>query len=172
MHGDNLVALKKLRAKFAGRIKCVYLDPPFNTGRTFVEYTDSLEADAWVEMMRPRLEAIHPLLADDGAVFAEIDDNELGTLIALMDKVFGRENRISTITVVRSAPTGHKAINPGPVHVSDFLLAYAKDRKKWKYRPQVTVRDAYDDAYGTWLENPELKLEPSKAEPLKPPTNA
>jgi adenine-specific DNA-methyltransferase len=167
VHGDNLVALKKLRAKFAGRIKCVYLDPPFNTGRTFVEYTDALEADAWVEMMRPRLEAIHPLLAEDGAVFAEIDDNELGTLIALMDKVFGRDNRISTITVVRSAPTGHKAINPGPVHVSDFILAYAKDRKKWRYRPQLKVRAEYDDAYGTWLENPEAVPTTWKFRPLK-----
>lgn len=167
VHGDNLVALKKLRASFAGRIKCVYLDPPFNTGRTFVEYTDSLEADAWVEMMRPRLEAILPLLSEDGAVFAEIDDNELGTLIALMDKVFGRDNRISTITVVRSAPTGHKAINPGPVHVSDFLLAYAKDKKKWKYRPQVTVREEYDDAYGTWLENPDSAPAKWRFRPLK-----
>jgi adenine-specific DNA-methyltransferase len=167
VHGDNLVALRKLRARFEGRIACVYLDPPFNTGRTFVEYTDSLEADAWVEMMRPRLEAIHPLLREDGAIFAEIDDNELGTLIALLDKVFGRENRISTITVVRSAPTGHKAINPGPVHVSDFLLAYAKDRKKWKYRPQVTVREQYDDAYGTWLENPDSAPAKWRFRPLK-----
>lgn len=167
IHGDNLIALKKLRARLAGRIRCVYLDPPFNTGRTFVEYTDSLEADAWVEMMRPRLEAIRPLLAEDGAVFVEIDDNELGTLIGLMDKVFGRENRISTITVVRSAPTGHKAINPGPVHVSDFLLAYAKDKKKWKYRPQVKVREAYDDAYGTWLENPESPPAKWRFRPLK-----
>jgi adenine-specific DNA-methyltransferase len=167
VHGDNLVALRKLRAKFAGRVACVYLDPPFNTGRTFVEYTDSLEADAWVEMMRPRLEAIHPLLREDGAVFAEIDDNELGTLITLMDKVFGRDNRISTITIVRSAPTGHKAINPGPVHVSDFLLAYAKDKKKWKYRPQVKVREEYDDAYGTWLENPDSVPAKWRFRPLK-----
>lgn len=167
VHSDNLVALKKLHARFAGRIKCVYLDPPFNTGRTFVEYTDSLEADAWVEMMRPRLEAIHPLLDEDGAIFAEIDDNELGTLIGLMDKVFGRENRISTITVVRSASTGHKAINPGPVHVSDFLLAYAKDKKRWRYRPQVKVREAYDDAYGTWLENPDSSPAKWRFRPLK-----
>jgi adenine-specific DNA-methyltransferase len=167
VHGDNLVALRKLRARFAGRIRCVYLDPPFNTGRTFVEYTDSLEADVWLEMMRPRLEAIRPLLADDGAVFAEIDDNELGPLIGLMDRVFGRENRISTITVVRSAPTGHKAINPGPVHVSDFLLAYAKDKKKWRYRPQVKVREGYDDAYGTWLDNPTDAPKRWRFRPLK-----
>jgi adenine-specific DNA-methyltransferase len=116
---------------------------------------------------RARLERIHPLLREDGAVFAEIDDNELGTLITLMDKVFGRENRISTITIVRSAPTGHKAINPGPVHVSDFLLAYAKDKKKWKYRPQVKVREEYYDAYGTWLENPDSAPAKWRFRPLK-----
>lgn len=167
VHGDNLVALRKLRARFEGKIRCVYLDPPFNTGRTFAEYTDALDADAWAEMMRPRLEAIAPLVAEDGAVFAEIDDNELATLITLMDEVFGRANRISTITVVRSAPTGHKAINAGPVHVSDFLLAYAKDKKSWRYRPQVRVRERYDDAYGTWLDNPDDPPARWRFRPLK-----
>jgi adenine-specific DNA-methyltransferase len=108
-------------------------------------------------MMRPRLEALRPLIRDDGAVVVEIDDTELGALIRLLDDVFGAENRISTITVVRSAPTGHKAINAGPVHVSDFLLVYAKDRKKWRYRPQVRVRNGFDPAYSTWLDNPDIK---------------
>ena len=167
VHGDNLVALKNLRRELEGKVRCVYLDPPFNTGRTFAEYNDSLEAGDWAAMMRPRLEAIAPLLARDGAVFAEIDDNELATLIGLMDDVFGRANRISTITIVRSAPTGHKAINPGPVHVSDFLLAYAKDKKEWRYRPQVKVREAYDDAYGTWLDNPDAPPQKWRFRPLK-----
>jgi adenine-specific DNA-methyltransferase len=105
-------------------------------------------------MMRPRLEAIAPLLADDGAVFVEIDDTSLARLTLLMDEVFGEANRVSTITIVRSAPTGHKAINAGPVHVSDFLLAYAKDKRAWRYRPQVRVRDGLDPAYSTWLDNP------------------
>ena len=106
-------------------------------------------------MMRPRLEALVPLLADDGAVFAEIDDTQLAHLALLMDEVFGAKNRISTITVVRSATTGHKAINAGPVHVSDFILAYAKDKKQWRYRPQVRTRDGLDPAYGTWLDDPD-----------------
>ena len=155
VHGDNLAALAALAPSFAGKIRCVYLDPPFNTGRSFAEYKDSLGTDEWVQMMRPRLEAIAPLLADDGAVFAEIDDTSLAHLALLMDDVFGAKNRISTITVVRSATTGHKAINAGPVHVSDFILAYAKDKKKWRYRPQVRTRDGLDPAYGTWLDDPE-----------------
>lgn len=167
VHGDNLVALKKLAPPFAGQVRCVYLDPPFNTGRTFVEYNDSLGTAEWAAMMRPRLEALLPLLADDGAVFAEIDDTQLGHLMLLMDDVFGAKNRITTITVVRSAATGHKAINAGPVHVSDFILAYAKDKKKWRYRPQVRVRDGLDPAYGTWLDDPDLEPARWTFRPLK-----
>ena len=155
VHGDNLAALLALRANFDGKIRCAYLDPPFNTGRKFAEYTDSRTSDAWVSMMRSRLLALAPLLASDGSVFVEIDDTELARLTLLMDEVFGAKNHISTITIVRSAPTGHKAQNRGPVHVSDFLLAYAKDKKNWRYHPQVRVRCGYDSAYGTWLDNPD-----------------
>ena len=155
VHGDNLLALDALAHEFRGKVRCVYLDPPFNTGRSFAEYKDLLSSDDWVAMMRPRLEALVPLLADDASVFAEIDDTQLAHLALLMDDVFGAKNRISTITVVRSATTGHKAINAGPVHVSDFILAYAKDKKAWRYRPQVRVRDGLDPAYGTWLDDPD-----------------
>jgi adenine-specific DNA-methyltransferase len=153
-HGDNLVALGALAKTFAGKIRCVYLDPPYDSGRTFREYKDALGGDAWTAMMRPRLAALVPLLAADASVFVEIDDTSLARLVLLMDEVFGEPNRISTITIVRSAPTGHKAINAGPVHVSDFLLAYAKDKKAWRYRPQVRIREGLDPAYNTWLENP------------------
>ena len=155
VRGDNLAVLAALRPRFAGKIRCIYLDPPFNTGRSFAEYKDVRSTADWSRMMRPRLEAMAPLLSDDGSVFAEIDDTQLAHLLLLMDDVFGAKNRISTITVVRSATTGHKAINGGPVHVSDFVLAYAKDKKKWRYRPQVRVRDGLDPAYGTWLDDPE-----------------
>jgi adenine-specific DNA-methyltransferase len=167
VHGDNLAALTKLADRFAGKIRCVYLDPPFNTGRSFAEYNDSLDTAEWAAMMRPRLQALLPLLADDGAVFAEIDDTQLAHLMLLMDEVFGAKNRITTITVVRSAATGHKAINAGPVHVSDFVLAYAKDKKKWRYRAQVRVRDGLDPAYGTWLDDPDAAPARWTFRPLK-----
>jgi adenine-specific DNA-methyltransferase len=158
VQGDNLPVLEALAPRFSGKVRCVYLDPPYNTGRKFAEYTDSLGIEAWTEMMRPRLRAIASLLADDGAVFAQIDDNELAHLTVLMDEIFGDKNRISTITVVRSASTGHKAQNAGPVHVSDFVLAYARDKRAWRYRPQHRVRERVDRAYSTWLENPEDPL--------------
>jgi adenine-specific DNA-methyltransferase len=95
------------------------------------------------------------LLAEDGAIFVEIDDTELGPLQVAMDEVFGRQQRISTITVVRSAATGHKAINRGPTNVTDFLLVYAKDRSSWRCNALVRTRAGYDRAYRTWLENPD-----------------
>jgi adenine-specific DNA-methyltransferase len=167
VHGDNLVALRALEGRFAGKIRCAYLDPPYNTGRTFAEYTDARAPEEWDAMMRPRLEALRPLIADDGAVVVEIDDTQLASLTLSMDAVFGAQNRISTITIVRSAPTGHKAINAGPVHVSDFLLVYAKDRKRWRYRPQLRVRATFDSAYSTWLDDPDAKHSRWTFRPLK-----
>jgi adenine-specific DNA-methyltransferase len=155
VHGENLDVMTRLaRAGFAGRFRCAYLDPPFNSGRRFEHYDDALSPARWLATMRERLEALHPLLADDGAVFVEIDDTELGPLQLALDDVFGREQRVSTVTVVRSAATGHKAINRGPVNVTDFVLVYAKDRARWRCNAVVRERAGYDDAYATWLENP------------------
>jgi adenine-specific DNA-methyltransferase len=155
VHGENLDAMVRLaRAGFAGRFRCIYLDPPFNSGRRFAEYDDALSPDAWQAMMRERLDAARVLLAQDGAVFVEIDDTELGPLQVVMDQVYGREQRVSTITVVRSAATGHKAINRGPVNVTDFVLVYARARAHWRCNALVRERGSYDRAYGTWLDNP------------------
>lgn len=155
VHAENLDAMRRLAgAGFAGRFRCVYLDPPFNSGRRFVEYEDALDPDAWRSMMLERLAAARDLMSDDGAIFVEIDDTELGSLQCAMDDVFGRDQRISTITVVRSAATGHKAGNRGPVNVTDYLFVYAKDRARFRYNPVVRERTGYDAAYSSWHENP------------------
>lgn len=117
--------------------------------------------------MRARVAALHPLIAEDGAVFVEIDDTSLASLTLILDDVFGARNRVSTITIVRSASTGHKAINRGPVHVSDFLLVYARDKAKWKYRPQLRVRAGFDTAYATWLDDPDARHARWTFRPLK-----
>jgi adenine-specific DNA-methyltransferase len=168
VHGENLDAMRRLAgAGFAGRFRCVYLDPPFNSGRRFVEYDDLLEPAAWRAMMVERLAAARDLMRDDGAIFVEIDDTELGPLQVAMDGVFGREQRLSTITVVRSAATGHKAINRGPVNVTDYLLFYAKDRARFRYNPVVRERTGYDAAYSTWLENPQDPIDAWRLLPLR-----
>jgi adenine-specific DNA-methyltransferase len=155
VHAENLDAMARLaRAGFDARFRCIYFDPPFNSGRRFAEYDDALLPEVWRAMIRERLVVARALLADDGAIAIEIDDTELGPLQIAMDDVFGREQRVSTITVVRSAATGHKAANRGPVNVTDFLLVYAKDRARWRCNAIVRERERYDGAYATWLENP------------------
>ena len=152
---------------FEGRVRCAYLDPPYNTGRSFAEYDDALPEEDWCAMMRPRMEILRALLADDGAIFVEIDDTMLAPLHALLDSVFGRENRVSTITIVRSASTGHKAINAGPVNVSDFLLVYAKTKARWRSNPQWRERDGYDAAYGHFVPNRDEPLDAWRFESLR-----
>ena len=165
VHGENLAALTRLRATFASRFRCIYLDPPFNTGRTFAEYKDAATPDTWRAEIEARLDAMKPLLAEDGAIFVEIDDTELAPLIFAMDATFGRANRVSIVTIVRSASTGHKAQNRGPVNVTDYLLVYAKDKTRLRLNPQVRERRGYDVAYSTFILNrdapfPEWKLVP------------
>ena len=168
VHAENLDALARLAgAGCEGRFRCVYLDPPFNSGRRFDEYDDALPPARWREMMHERLLATRPLVAADGAVFVEIDDTELAHLQIAMDDVFGRDNRVSTVTVVRSAPTGHKAINRGPVNVTDFLLVYARDKARWRPNALVRERAGYDEAYATAVVDPAAPVERWRFEPLR-----
>jgi adenine-specific DNA-methyltransferase len=168
VHGENLEAMRRLaRAGFAGRFRCVYFDPPYNSGRRFVEYADALDPESWRTMMLDRIAAARALLADDGSFVVEIDDTELGPLLVAMDTVFGRAQRVATITVVRSAATGHKAINRGPVNIADYLLVYAKDRARWRCNPLVRERVGHDPAYTTWLANPAEPPERWTFGPLK-----
>ena len=146
--------MRALTHTHAGAFRAIYMDPPFNSGRSFKEYRDVWQRADWRSMMRDRMRVMHTLLADDGALFAEIDDTELGTMLELCDTIFGPENRVSIITVVRSAATGHKTINRGPVNVTDFLVLVAKNRSKWKPNAIVRTREGRDPAYSLYLENP------------------
>ena len=98
IRGDNLLALKALEAEFAGKVKCIYMDPPFNTQQAFEHYDDGLEHSIWLSLMRDRLVLLHRLLCAEGTLFVHIDDNELAYLIVLLDEIFGRPNRVSIIT--------------------------------------------------------------------------
>ena len=153
IRGDNLIALKTLHEYYASKVKLIYIDPPFNTQQAFREYEDGLEHSLWLTMMRDRLELLRALLAPDGSLWCEIDDSEAGYLNVLLDEIFGRVNRIATVTIKRSAATGHKAINPGPINVTDFLFGYARDASRWTYRPQLVLREAYDKQYSKWIPN-------------------
>lgn len=151
--GDNLLALKALEQEFSGTVKCVYIDPPFNTQQAFELYDDGLEHSIWLGLMRDRLEVIRRLLTKDGTLFVHIDDNELAYLIVLLDEIFGRSNRISIITFKQGAATGHKSINPGVVSTSNFLLIYARDKSSWTPNRVFSARADRDKRYGQFIEN-------------------
>lgn len=153
VRGDNLQALRALERTHAGRVRLAYLDPPYNTGSAFAHYDDGFEHSLWLTMIRDRLEAVRRLLRDDGALFIEIDDAELGYLRVLLDDIFGRPNYITTISVRRSAATGHKAINPGLVNVTEYILVYARDKAAWRYNPQLVLRTTYDKSYNLFIPN-------------------
>ncbi|NVP22884.1 site-specific DNA-methyltransferase [Treponema phagedenis] len=95
--GDNLLALKALEQEFSGKVKCVFIDPPYNTGSAFTHYDDGLEHSIWLSLMRDRLEIIKQLLSDDGSLWITIDDNEAHYLKVLCDEIFGRGNFVGTI---------------------------------------------------------------------------
>lgn len=152
IHGDNLLALKALEADCTKAIRCIYIDPPFNTKQAFENYDDSVEHSIWLSMMRDRLVILHRLLRDDGAIFIHIDDNELGYLIAITDEVFGRRNRIGVISFKQSSVSGPKSINPGLVTTNNFILYYVKDKSKWKPK-RVFVPRRRDARYSTFIRN-------------------
>ncbi len=90
IYGDNLLALKALEQDLTGKIKCIYIDPPYNTGNAFEHYDDGLEHSIWLSLMKPRLELLHRLLSNDGSLWISIDDDESHYLKVLCDEIFGR----------------------------------------------------------------------------------
>ena len=99
IHGDNLLALKALEQDYSGKIKCIYIDPPYNTGNAFEHYDDGLEHSIWLSLMRDRLEILKRLLAEDGSIFIQINDDEYPYLKIICDEVFGRNNYEATFYV-------------------------------------------------------------------------
>jgi adenine-specific DNA-methyltransferase len=150
--GDNLLALKALEQEFSGKIKCSYIDPPFNTQQAFEHYDDTVEHSIWLSLMRDRLELLRRLLSPDGTLFVHIDDNELGYLIVLLDEVLGRENRLYVVSFKQGSATGHKSINPGCVSTTNFLLIYAKEKSCWTPNRVFTARER-DDRYNQYIQN-------------------
>lgn len=152
IHGDNLLVLKALEQQYAGQVKCVYIDPPFNTGQIFADYDDNLEMSTWLNLMYSRLKLLHSLLSESGTLFVHIDDGYLPYLTIMCDEIFGRDNRLYLITFKQGAATGHKAINPGCVTTTNFILMYAKSKYNWAPNRVFTKRGR-DDRYSKFITN-------------------
>lgn len=143
--GDNLLALKALEQEFTGRIKCIFIDPPYNTGSAFTHYDDGLEHSLWLTMMRDRLDILCRLLAEDGSIWITIDDNEAHYLKVLCDEVFGRRNFIaSNVWQKRYSRENREAI--GDAH--DYVLLYAKNADRFKsVRNRVPITEDQAKVY-------------------------
>ena len=123
--GDNLLALKALEQEFTGKIKCIYIDPPYNTGAALTHYEDGVEHSIWLSMIRDRMELLYRLLCPEGIFFCSIDSNELFYLGILLDEIFGRDNRIETFVWKKSYGGGAKSRYV--VNLHEYVLCYAKD---------------------------------------------
>ena len=154
INGDNLLALKALEQQFTGKIKCVAVDPPYNTGSAFEHYDDGVEHSQWLNLMKPRLEILKNLLAPDGSIWINIDDNEVHYLKILCDEVFGRENYISTICVKMSTASGVKTSHREKTMIKEkeFILCYAKNSSSLKLNPQYVPKTVWDDEFQYFLD--------------------
>lgn len=125
IHGDNLLALKALETQYAGQIKCVYIDPPFNTGQAFEHYDDNLEHSIWLNLMNQRLRCLYNLLEANGMLWIHLDDVEVHYCKVLLDEIFARQNFVAHITYERSAVAG---LGQGGylVNTTEHILLYKK----------------------------------------------
>ena len=157
--GDNLLALKALEQEFAGKVKCVFIDPPYNTGSAFTHYDDGVEHSIWLSLIRDRLEIIRRLLSDDGSMWITIDDAEGHYLKVMCDEVFGRMNFLGTVTWQKTTSVHNNAVFFSSA--TDMVLVYAKELSLFKMgrvpRSERNVGDYSNpdnDPRGSWASSP------------------
>lgn len=156
--GDNLLALKALEQEFAGKVKCVFIDPPYNTGSAFEHYDDGVEHSIWLSLMRDRMDIIRRLLSEQGSVWISLDDNESHYFKVMMDEVYGRQNFVATIIWQKVYTVKNSARHFSDMH--DYILVYAKDATKWQRNllPRTEELDSTysnpdNDPRGPWTTN-------------------
>jgi adenine-specific DNA-methyltransferase len=164
--GNNLLALHSLKKQFAGKVKLIYIDPPYNTGNDGFKYNDNFNHSTWLTFMKNRLEVAKELLRDDGVIFVQCDHHEMGYLNVLIDNVFGIGNKIQQIAVKVASASGFKAVNPGPIDVLENILFYGKNKKTIKFQKNYVVT-GYHKNYNKYLDNSHKKIENWKLIPLK-----
>ncbi|HAW58433.1 MAG TPA: site-specific DNA-methyltransferase [Bacteroidales bacterium] len=148
IHGDNLLALKALEQDYAGKVKCIYIDPPYNTGNAFEHYDDGLEHSEWLNLIKPRLVLLRSLLSNDGSIWISIDDQECHYLKVLCDELFGRNNFITSITWGKRVSPANDAKFFSSDH--DYILVYAKNKDNW-----VINRLERSESNNSYYKNPD-----------------
>lgn len=157
--GNNLLALYSLRNKFAGKIKLIYIDPPYyfvaNKSEDTFNYNSNFKLSTWCTFMKNRLEIARELLSEDGAIFVQISDDGVGELHLILKDVFnrnGENNFINKITVKTKSPSGFASVNPGVFESAEYIIAFAKNKKRWTYNHQY-VESQYDPNYKWYITN-------------------
>ena len=158
IQGDNLEALKSLLPFYAGKVKCIFIDPPYNTGNDFGQYDDNLKHTQWLSMIYPRVELLRELVSEDGSLWVTIDDNEAQYLKVVMDEVFGRANFIASVIWRKNYAPKSSAQHFSVDH--DYLLVYAKSATIWRPNPMPrsakqdrAYKNFDDDPRGLWRPN-------------------
>lgn len=159
IHGDNLLALKALESKYAGQVKCIYIDPPYNTGSAFEHYDDNIEHSIWLSLMRERLQILYSLLHQNGSMWISIDDDERDYLKIICDEIFGRTNFVCSVIWQKKGTRSNDARWFSDTH--DYILVYAKDKLNWKPnllpRPEDSIKgyaNPDNDPRGVWASGP------------------
>ena len=153
LKGNNLLALASLLPRYEGRVKLIYIDPPYYFASTKTEdtfaYNSSFKLSTWLVFMRNRLELAWKLLADDGALFVQINDDGEAELMCLLKEVFNSVNEnnfVNRIAIKTKSPSGFASVNPGVFETAEYVLLFAKHKKQWKYHPIFIAAD-YDENY-------------------------
>jgi len=141
--GDNLLALKALESEFAGKVKCIFIDPPYNTGSAFEHYDEGIEHSIWLGLMRDRLEILRSLLSNDGSIWITIDDNEAHYLKVICDEIFGRNSFITSFIWKKVDSPNDNKVPITPDH--EYVLCFAKNPNlvKFKQKSDNSILDAY-----------------------------
>ena len=148
--GNNLLALHSLKKKYAGKVKLIYIDPPYNTGSDEFGYNDNFNHSSWLTFMKNRLEVAKTLLSDKGCIFVHIDHHELYYIGVLLDSIFGVENKVQVISVKTATPAGFKTVNPGPIDVTEYILFYTKHKNSFTFKKAYVPVD-YNKNYNLVL---------------------
>ena len=156
--GNNLLALHSLKRKYAGKVKLIYIDPPYNTGNDSFGYNDNFNHSTWLTFMQNRLEIAKKLLSDDGVICVQCDDNEQAYLKNVMDSILGQENFISTVVIKSSTPSGLKTTHKDKtiIKTKDYLHIYKK--VSIKIYPQYIARNVWDSHFSNYLDINEMKV--------------
>lgn len=148
--GNNLLALHSLKKKYAGKVKLIYIDPPYNTGSDEFGYNDNFNHSSWLTFMKNRLEVAKNLLSDKGCIFVHIDHHELYYIGVLLDSIFGVENKVQVISAKTATPAGFKTVNPGPIDVTEYILFYTKHKNSFTFKKAYVPVD-YNKNYNLVL---------------------